>query len=674
MSRFSRKSLSSSSEEKSVKIISEENENRPKSFLTHLAKKDKKNKIDFSVNSTENIKKPLGTSMKTMESWGFQTHDIDETKLNSEEVTWQTCVCPQCRKTWRSSIEDKECFSSLALSSLGDFICFECGYHGNIHIHPREFRSTWMNIWRKFLLQGTPVHVSELSEIHTYRCLSYDQGKWDIRLHVYCLVEDKIQDAYILNEDGKNWFRYKFTTSCLFGLEQQENYEKLPWVIVSYLEDYQILSKCGVKKIICLPPGLSSKIENAPIWSFMGLFEKYITPESEFILALRSTSEDRNLEEELGRRLNREKCYRVRWHIEENNSIEEQKPADVLQKTDEAYVQLLCNTANPFPVVGIYELEDVNQRFEELYTYGLKPGSSTGFPSLDEYYTVKTGQWTVVTGIPGHGKSSLLDGILVNLASIYGWRFGVFSPENQPIERHFASLMEKKIKKPFSKGPKPRITETEKNVTKAWLNDHFKIILPDEENGLWTLDAVLALARTLVYRYGIRGLVIDPWNELDHSQSSYKNETNHISESLTKIRRFARLYDVHVWIVAHPTKLEKKANGKYPVATPYDISGGAHWRNKADNALSVYRNVDEIDDDICDIYIQKIRFKEIGHVGLTSIRCDSISGAYYDDVDQDKRQKTLSTGNYIPSVQQRVQERIFQLESGAPPLEFDFNF
>jgi len=48
-------------------------------------------------------------------------------------------------------------------------------------------------------------------------------------------------------------------------------------------------------------------------------------------------------------------------------------------------------------------------------------------------------------------------------------------------------------------------------------------------------------------RYGIRGLVIDPYNELDHQRPTSMSETEYVSQMLTKIKRFAQHHDVHVW-------------------------------------------------------------------------------------------------------------------------------
>ena len=189
-------------------------------------------------------------------------------------------------------------------------------------------------------------------------------------------------------------------------------------------------------------------------------------------------------------------------------------------------------------------------------------------------------------------------------------------------------LLEKHLRKPFRLGPTERMTPDDIFPGLEWLGEHFSFILPDEDD--LTVNGVLRLARSLVYRKGIKGLVIDPWNELDHSRTSNQSETEYISDSLTKIRRFARKYGVHVWLVAHPTKLQKQTNGKYPVPTPYDVSGSAHWRNKADNCLAVWRDLSELDSKEVQVHVQKIRFKEVGQIGMVELVYDYLTGRYFD--------------------------------------------
>ena len=54
----------------------------------------------------------------------------------------------------------------------------------------------------------------------------------------------------------------------------------------------------------------------------------------------------------------------------------------------------------------------------------------------------------------------------------------------------------------------------------------------------------------------------------------------------TQVKRFAQRYDVHVWLVAHPKQL-MDWQGKAP--SLYDISGSAHFINKADCGVVVHR-------------------------------------------------------------------------------------
>lgn len=382
---------------------------------------------------------------------------------------------------------------------------------------------------------------------------------------------------------------------------------------------------------------------------FLVTIEDKLKQIKKITIAMPSTDIGEQIKNELLRRIGKERCWVISPPEAEytwNKTLSDYGA--------EKFHNLLAN-AKAIPVRGIFEVDDIEEELDNLYYNGLSKGASTGFPSVDDFYTVVPGQWTIVTGIPGHGKSNFLDAILVNLAKFNDWKFGLFSPENQPIARHFAGIMEKYYGQSFEKDRLNRISEEQKEDGKIWLKKHFSIILPHEDDNS-TIDGILSLAKTLVFRKGIKGLVIDPWNEIDHARPSGQTETEYISMVLTKIRQFARNYNVHVWVVAHPAKLYKdKTTGKYPVPTPYDISGSAHYRNKADNAITVHRNVGGVDQDVSDIYIQKIRFKEVGRVGMASLRYNAISGQFTDDIDQEKRGIALTQTEATPTAQLMVQ-------------------
>src|SRR5690606_3821084 len=150
---------------------------------------------------------------------------------------------------------------------------------------------------------------------------------------------------------------------------------------------------------------------------------------------------------------------------------------------------------------------------------------------------------------------------------------------------------------------------------------------PDADD--WTVGNILATARQLVRQKGIQGFVIDPWNELEGSRPRDMTETEYVSYVLKRVRQFARQNAVHVWIVAHPQKLLRDKEGNYPVPTMYDIAGSAHWRNKADNGLCVWRDFQDESAPI-KVVVQKIRFRQNGKIGECSFRYRPATATYAD--------------------------------------------
>ncbi len=276
---------------------------------------------------------------------------------------------------------------------------------------------------------------------------------------------------------------------------------------------------------------------------------------------------------------------------------------------------------------GIYRVHDMVEELTQIRVNGLDTGSSTGWTEMDALYRVKRGMMTIVTGIPSSGKSEFVDAILVNLANTEGWRFAVFSPENFPISLHVIKLAEKYIGKQY-KNPlfnSLNMTQIEAADAFDFVGDHFTWIYPDDEKEKINLKTILAKALIIKEQTGIDGLVIDPWNELEHDRSG-KSETDHISECLSMIRRFARKHNIHVWVIAHPQKMTKNKDGAYDIPTPYDISGSAHWRNKADFCLCVHR--ENLTVNKVDVCIQKVKFKHLGKVGKLRFDYEWYSGRF----------------------------------------------
>jgi twinkle protein len=273
------------------------------------------------------------------------------------------------------------------------------------------------------------------------------------------------------------------------------------------------------------------------------------------------------------------------------------------------------------PIVSYQPLFDDYMR---LYREGgLRPGQSTGWRGLDELYTVEGGQWTVVTGAPGSGKSEWLDALMVNLAEAGDWAFAIYSPENHPVSTHMVKLVEKRTRKPFGEGVHKRMTDAEAREGFVWVGERFMWLDPHHKSPDELIHAALDHRRA-ERKFGI---VLDPWNTLEHQRGTM-NETDYVSFILTEVQKLAREASAHVWLVVHPAKIQRNKDGTRPVPTPYDISGSAHWYNKADNIITVHRN--QVEGQDVDIHVQKIRFKHIGHVGLATLKYDRVVGRYFE--------------------------------------------
>ncbi|PON38455.1 Twinkle-like protein [Parasponia andersonii] len=163
---------------------------------------------------------------------------------------------------------------------------------------------------------------------------------------------------------------------------------------------------------------------------------------------------------------------------------------------------------------------------------------------------------------------------------------------------------------------------------KQWLKDTFYLIRC-EDDSLPSIKWVLDLARAAVLRHGVRGLVIDPYNELDHQRPPSQTETEYVSQMLTKVKRFAQHHSCHVWFVAHPRQLHNWAGGPPNL---YDISGSAHFINKCDNGIVVHRNRDPDAGPIdqVQIFVRKVRNKVAGTIGEAFLSYDRVTGQFID--------------------------------------------
>lgn len=552
----------------------------------------------------------------------FTDFGIELKHASGEEDT----TCPQCSESRRN--KRARCLSVNI--DKGVWTCHHCGWSGGLGTGEQS-RPVIVKTWRKPAY--VPSQVSATEEAVRWfgsRGITkpvMERNRIGVCNAYFPQLEDRVSAVTFPYLRGEEVVNVKYRTKSkqfrmeagaervLYGLNDIA--DTLIWVEGEM--DKLSVEVAGFTSCVSVPDGAPTPNTK----NYDSKFDFMGAPELEraklHIIAVDNDEPGVRLEEELLRRLGRDVCKVVRWPegCKDANDVLKAHGPDTLRQCIEAAAYV--------PVEGEHAVIEYAENMDRLYRFGMPKGLRTGWYSVDEYYTVMPGEWTLVTGIPGHGKSEWLDALMVQLALDHGWVFAVFSPENQPTEYHLSKLAEKYTNKPFTEGPTERMTLEDKNKALTFLDEHFVFLMPE----LPTVEVLIERLKSIVKRRGVRGVVLDPWNEIDHSRLAGLSETEYISQSLSKLRAFTRASGVHLWIVAHPTKLQKESDGTYPVPTPYDVAGSAHWRNKADNCIAVWRDTKE-HNDLVEVHIQKIRKKAVGRPGMVTLKYQRLTGNYFE--------------------------------------------
>lgn len=392
-----------------------------------------------------------------------------------------------------------------------------------------------------------------------------------------------------------------------FGLDDVKGAECV------YLVEGEI-DKLTVEQVTGNIAVLSPPNGSAPSDDVIAQIADAVLPADKVVLAGDMTDDGQAFMERLARRIGYDRCWRVTWPEKDAN--------DTLMAHGADAVRECLEHAKPYPVDGIVSVSDLRDLALDLYDRGMPPGMSTGWPSMDTYWTVAPSELTILTGVPGSGKTRWLDHLMHNLRE-QGTRVGMCSMETVPLQRHVARLAQLYTGKSARFGNSDRMSRDEfRNAVDA-IDGQYWFVHPQSPS----VDAVLEAASVLVRRNGVEVLVIDPYNRLDHARPSGVSETEFCHQALSRMQRWAQNHSAHVLLVAHPTKLHPKDDGEYPVATPYDITGSAGFFNIADNCLSVWRSREDMSKPVV-LHVQKIRNEENGKLGKARFHFDIATGRY----------------------------------------------
>ncbi len=363
----------------------------------------------------------------------------------------------------------------------------------------------------------------------------------------------------------------------------------------------------GYHNVVSVPNGANANLEYLD-----DFIEDYFDDKETIYIASDTDTKGTELRDELLRRFGAERC-RVLEYGEGCKDANEH-----LQKFGRDSLKKVITSAPEIKLEGVFTVSDFEESLDALFEHGMQKGVTIGHDCFDRLCSFETKRLCTVTGIPGSGKSEFIDEIAERLNMRYGWRFAYFSPENAPLAYHASKLIEKFTGKKFDR---QHLTYGEYKQVKQHLETNFFFISPKDD---YRLDTILAKAKFLVRRKGIKALVIDPYNRLE-DESDGMSETKYISRQLDRLTNFAQQNDVLVILMAHPTKQTKNKDGVIEAPTLYDISGSAHFYNKTDFGIVVHRNRVE---NTVEVHVQKVKFRHLGEVGTALFKYNLNNGRY----------------------------------------------
>ena len=413
------------------------------------------------------------------------------------------------------------------------------------------------------------------------------------------------------SDNGQNFDQDTGGVQCFWNEDilRDRSLANQPLVITEGEVDCWSAIQSGWLRSVSVPNGAPAKSiddGDSKKYNFLKDAELLLRDCREIILAVDSDGAGTNLLNDLAIRLGK---YRCKW-VKYPKGCKDLN--DALVKWGAKGVTETLKRAEWMRVDGVFKMSDLPP-VPDFTAYDI------GIPGMEDHYRVRMCDFSVITGIPSHGKSAFVNDLCCRLAQKYGWVVAFGSFEQLPQIDHRRNL-----RRWFCRGPVAKLQQSEIEEADKWIDKHFVFLVPSEDD---EADLTWALERMAVaiVQYGAKVAVIDPWNELDHLRPPEMSLTEYVGYAIKQFKKFARKYQIHLIVVAHPAKMRRNEDGQYPVPSLYDISDSSHWFNKPDIGIVIHRK----NETETMIRVAKSRYHDIiGQPGDVIYRFNTYQGRY----------------------------------------------
>lgn len=521
---------------------------------------------------------------------GFEIDVFNIHGVRQGATTW---ICPECSHERKKKTE--KCMSVFWDTGLGK--CNHCGKTIQLHTYKKQdpilkaamkkytkpeikpFEGVYSDKLQSYIPNTRKIDLSVLKALKIRECKEWmPQTKKEEN----CIAFDYYYEGQLINtkfrDAHKNFKLISGAEKILYNLDSVKDSKYV--IIVEGEFDVCAWYTAGRYSVVSVPNGFTTKgnINLDYLDNYIHLFDSV-----EWIYIAVDNDEAGNRgKEELIRRFGAERCKIITYRDKKDAN-------DFLIKYGKEALFSILDDAKDVKIEGVFSIDDVEDSLWNNYRNGQKRGTTTHVAAVDKAWTWREGEVTVWTGYQNEGKSLFLNQLAVIKAAYDGWKFAVFSPENTPIEDFFTDLVEMYIGKSADPVYKSNyMTEEEFKEGLDFVRRHFFMIYPDKD---FKLDTIFQKAKYLIMKYGIRGLIIDPYNTIEHQMERGEREDLYISRFMGNLKRFSVANNISSHLVAHQLTAQKneKDGGRYYKPDINKIKGGGTFADKTDNACTVWR-------------------------------------------------------------------------------------
>jgi len=547
-----------------------------------------------------------------MEINGFE---IEQFNIHGIASKAKTSVCPKCSEH-RKKKTDK-CMSVFWDTGLGQ--CNHCGETIQLHTYKKKQTE---KVYVKPKISNNEIQYTEqfinyakdvrgVSESSLKRLKISQAKEWmpkakgivDCILFNYYLENELINIKY--RSKNKDFKLFKDAEKIFYNLDNISTAKEC--IIVEGEWDVCAFVEAGYINCVSVPNGFNLKGDVS--LDYLDNYYNYFENKEVIYLAVDNDAAGIHGQKELIRRFGAEKCKIV--------DFKDCKDAnDYLIKYGKEKLSNTIVKAKDVKIEGVFSLDDVRKSMLYSYKNGQNRGTTTYIEEIDKAWTWREGETTIWTGYQNEGKSLLLNQLCAIRAYWEDAKVAVFSPENMPLDDFYNDIIEMYIGKscdPYYSNN--YMSEDEFKEGMEFVNKNFFLIHPE---GDFKLDSIFERVKYLVRKKGIRTLIIDPYNTIEHKMNPGEREDLYISRFMATLKRFEIEQGISIQLVAHQLTARKNENdeGRYYKPMLNNVKGGGTFADKSDNVNFVWRPNRAIDFKDSEVIFGSQKIKKQKLVGI----------------------------------------------------------